>query len=473
MKWAGPAIVALGLSGFVAVAVAAVAYPYDLGHREGLLFLPAMRLVAGLPIYGEGAALTPPFVVSHYGPVYYFVLGWIVSVTGPAFWPGRLLSIVSCASIGAGLFHLARRRGATREAAALVAVLFLTLPGVWVFGTMLRVDLPGLALLFFGLLLAILGPPTLPRLLAGGAVTGLAVFVKPTLICAPLAVCLALALARKTKQVAAFVVGVSGVAALAWSAVALSGAGDLAFSLRVDAAGDYSVAGPISIASTAARSPAFLVCLVLWWFEAARLRRRATDPLLARFLQLYPALSLCAGLVMSMRGGSNINYLFEAFLGFALCAAFAFASDGTLVSSPATSRWRSVILAAVFLDLLVGHAGYVRGRFVFPWRQGPGCQAVIDRLKQLPQQAGPVLSAYPELALRAGHTPHFQTSHAYLVGSEPMRRAYRAFLDERRAAALILSAPSPPDGYVAVAGADAGPFLFFRKDLGPVIGVTR
>jgi hypothetical protein len=465
-------VLLLAVLGFLAVSIAALSHPFDLELREGILFLPALKLAAGLPIYGEAVALAPPYVVAHYGPLYYAVLGSLLSFTGVVFWPGRLLSILGALTIAIGIWRLALRWSVSAEAALLASAAFLTFPGVWSYATTQRVDLFGLALMFLAIGAALGGDCRARDAAWAGVWTGAALLVKPTFVCGPAALLLAL-LSLKRRVPALCLLGCAlGVLGLGYGLAIVAGVGDPRFALRIDAAGPYSIRPLMTIVKGAASSPLVFLGLLAWWLQAPELARSSS--LRERFLAIYPALAASVGLAMSLRVGGSTNYLFELFVSLSLCLAYAARRGVGLCDD---SRWRTPLVWALLIELSVFHAGFLRGRFAVPRQKAPLFQAIIDELRRLPVQAGPMMSDYPDLALRAGREPYFQTPGAFRVGPEPLRQMYEAFIAERRAVAIVTKSDGPMAGYRrfelgryvpedwGLANNDPGPFLFLREEL--------
>ena len=96
----------LGISLFeyARLADAALDFPFPLDYAEGPILDQTLRLAQFENIYWDSFA-SPPYTVSNYPPLFQLIqvpFAWIV---GPAFWYGRLISIMS-AVIAAGLIGL-------------------------------------------------------------------------------------------------------------------------------------------------------------------------------------------------------------------------------------------------------------------------------------------------------------------------------------------------------------------------------
>jgi hypothetical protein len=94
----------IALFEYARLAGAALAFPFPLDYGEGPLLDQTLRLAQFENIYRDSFA-SPPYTVSNYPPLFQLIqvpFAWIV---GPAFWYGRVISILS-AVIAAGLIGL-------------------------------------------------------------------------------------------------------------------------------------------------------------------------------------------------------------------------------------------------------------------------------------------------------------------------------------------------------------------------------
>lgn len=166
------------------------AYPLDYG--EGPLLAQIERLRAGTPIwrlYADPAA--PPFLIVNYPPGYLLCAALFASLTGSVLSAGRLLSLLAALAIVGAITLLARpcRARFGGPAAALVALLFLCVPVAREWSALLRVDMFGLALGLWGLVVLSsgAGAPGPRRAAGAGALLLACLYTKPSLIAAPVA----------------------------------------------------------------------------------------------------------------------------------------------------------------------------------------------------------------------------------------------------------------------------------------------
>jgi hypothetical protein len=194
----------------------AFAYPLDYG--EGPLLAQVEALRAGTPIwrlYSDPAA--PPYLIINYPPVYLLLTAGLAQLTDSVLLAGRLISLLAALGIVVAIVMLAapadaRRRtndrGQTRYAgfsaigyrlsaigyrlsAIALALLFLTVPVVREWAALMRVDMLGVCLGLWGLVVLTRGSgPTPARAAAAGLLLAASLLTKPSLIAAPGAACL-------------------------------------------------------------------------------------------------------------------------------------------------------------------------------------------------------------------------------------------------------------------------------------------
>ncbi len=135
---------------YARLAGAALAFPFPLDYGEGPILDQTLRLAQFENIYRDSFA-SPPYTVTNYPPLFQLIqvpLAWIV---GPAFWYGRLISILSIL-IAAGLIglilHILTR---DRIAAAMGGLTLLAFPYLLQGSVLNRVDALALALSLGGL----------------------------------------------------------------------------------------------------------------------------------------------------------------------------------------------------------------------------------------------------------------------------------------------------------------------------------
>ncbi len=163
------------IAAFLALSLARLGSPIELGNGEGMMLDNAIRIASGKPLYVEPTLRFIPFV---YMPLYPLLLAPLIQLLGPALWQGRLVDLIATmAFVGVTIYSVRRETGTTLPGVA-AAGIFLMGHGLTRGGyDVVRPDPVMLALAFGGL--AILRFSATGRgAFLGGVVTALAFFAK-------------------------------------------------------------------------------------------------------------------------------------------------------------------------------------------------------------------------------------------------------------------------------------------------------
>jgi len=149
----------LGISLFeyARLARAALDFPFPLDYGEGPMLDQTLRLAQLENIYRNSFAI-PPYTVSNYPPLFQLTqvpFAWIV---GPAFWYGRLISILSAVGAAVLIGLILNTLTGDRIAAALGGLTLLTFPYIMQGSVLNRVDTFALALSLAGLYVTVRWP---------------------------------------------------------------------------------------------------------------------------------------------------------------------------------------------------------------------------------------------------------------------------------------------------------------------------
>ncbi len=161
---------------YLFVALTRVTYPFDLDFIENAMLLQAWRTGAGLPVY------LPPngeFVPQVYMPLYTWLGSLLLRLTGPVFWPLRLLSLLSTLGTAVLLYLIGRQLQPNRAIALAGAALFLAgykLTGGWY--DLARVDALFVFLVVAGMGTAVYYHHTNRGLALAGLLMGLVLLTK-------------------------------------------------------------------------------------------------------------------------------------------------------------------------------------------------------------------------------------------------------------------------------------------------------
>jgi 4-amino-4-deoxy-L-arabinose transferase-like glycosyltransferase len=155
---------------YVVVAVLRIGYPYELTYFEGSTVEVAARVVAGQPLY---APPTTGYAPWPYPPLYFWLSGALVRVTGLNLFTLRLVSFVASVVVLALLVLIVRRATGNLVAGIVAAGLYAAtyrVSGAW--ADTARVDSLLLALLLAAVLVGMRA-----RTWRGGAALGVVFFV--------------------------------------------------------------------------------------------------------------------------------------------------------------------------------------------------------------------------------------------------------------------------------------------------------
>ena len=153
-------------------------YPYDLDFIEDSMLLQAWQFARGLPVFASPNA---DFTAHAYMPLYTWLGGLLLQITGPSFAPLRLFSFTAVLCTAALIFYIARRESKTRWLAFVCAGLYFAgfrLTGQWY--ELVRVDSLFVALSLAGMTAAIYSEGRAGRMMASALVLAFAFWTKQT-----------------------------------------------------------------------------------------------------------------------------------------------------------------------------------------------------------------------------------------------------------------------------------------------------
>ncbi len=319
----------------------ALAFPYPLNYGEGPLLDQAVRLAGFENIYG-GDLTRPPYVVSNYPPLFPLVQAPFVWLFGPAFWYGRLISLLCAAAVA--LFVGLTLHALTRDRLAALsgAMVFPAMPYVVRWSSLARVDLLGLALSWAVLFVVVRWPHKRWSVVVAGLCIVAAVYTRQTYaLAAPLAAFVWL-LARGQRRRALELAGFAGGTALILFGIlnVLTGGG---FFLNTVTANlnDFRWERVSLNALGALLACPLLLVGALAFLSLADRKGNASWWLVAPYLAASVPSALLVGKV-----GSDVNYLLE------LSAAFALATGALIAWQRERPRVRIVLVALLAVQVL-------------------------------------------------------------------------------------------------------------------------
>lgn len=140
----------ISLFEYARLARAALAFPFPLDYGEGPILDQTLRLAQFENIYRNSFA-SPPYTVSNYPPLFQLIQVPLARIVGPAFWYGRLISILSAVSAAALIGLILNTLTGDRIAAAMGGLTLLAFPYLLQGSVLNRVDALALALSLGGL----------------------------------------------------------------------------------------------------------------------------------------------------------------------------------------------------------------------------------------------------------------------------------------------------------------------------------
>lgn len=324
-------------------------YPYPLDYGEGPLLSHARQLADGRPVYLIPGAESP-WTIVNYPPVYPLANAAVSVLAGPAYWYGRLISMVGAvlSAVFAGL--IVGRVTRDRSAALVTALLMPVIPYLGAWAALARVDALALGLSLAGLWCVVRQPTSNRWLIAAVVLLTAAAYTRQTyLLVAPVAAfCWLWPDGRR--RALGFAAALAGSVLVLGLALNLATAGGFWFNVvtaNVNAF-DWTLLTAY-LTDIGSHVPVLVLLLVAGGIVGIRRQQQST-----RLLIPY-ALSALVIVLTSGKEGSNVNYLLE--FGTALCLA-----SGLLLAAVRSSpRARTAVLVALLLQsllLLVAPHGY-------------------------------------------------------------------------------------------------------------------
>src|SRR5713226_9089016 len=146
----------IALFEYARLAKAALTYPFPLDYGEGPILDQVSRLAHFENIYRNSFA-TPPYTVSNYPPLFHLIQVPFARLFGPAFWYGRLISIVSAITAASLIGLILHTLTGDKVASVFGAAILLSFPYILQWSVFDRVDSLALALSLGGLYTVVRG----------------------------------------------------------------------------------------------------------------------------------------------------------------------------------------------------------------------------------------------------------------------------------------------------------------------------
>ena len=407
-----------------------IVYPYPLDYGEGAVLDQAMRLFGRQTIYRTNFS-APPYVINVYPPVYLAAQIPFLALWGPAFWYGRLISVLSALAtallITATLHEFLR----SWERSALAGLTFMVIPYVLHWAHLFRVDTLALFLSWAGLFVIVRWPKERWSLFAAAGLMVASVYTRQSyVLAAPLASFCWLWSQNNWKRAATF--------------AALTGSLILGiFVLLNVATGSAFFYNTITVLNKQTLNMATLWYFVLEVSEHLPILLVAAGGLVitqipranrngaAALILPYLAGSLISALTIS-KPGSNVNYLLE------FAAAISFAAI-LLIDWLKRWPWLHILglaLLAVQIYSLAVWLGtdYYQARLADPHMENEQIMQLIH------QTSGPVLTDEYIGLLLLDHRPVYIQPFDFTMLAQNGMWDQQPFLDmlDRREFALII-----------------------------------
>ena len=381
------------------LAGAALAFPFPLDYGEGPMLDQTLRLAHFETIY-RNSFDSPPFTVSNYPPVFQLIQAPLARIFGPAFWYGRLISIVSVL-MAAGLIGLILHTlTGDRIASAIGGLSLLAFPYLLQGSVLGRVDALALALSLGGLYAAVRWPSHRQGPWLAGLLFTAAAFTNPRyVLAAPLTAFVwlwQLEHRRQALRLAAIVVGSCVVLFLSLNLITQGG-----FYLNTVLANltSFSWYTVTSYLLNLYLHAGFLVIGCLAFIGVERLGEATRSwPLVAPYCLGAAFMTLTVGMP-----NSSANDLFEAVA--ALCMA-----SGAFIAWASESYWLKALLVfvlAVQINVLID---WSRQDYIPALMNKVADTREVEQLAEHVQEAqGPILAdEYMGLIPLAGRRLYFQ-----------------------------------------------------------------
>jgi len=298
---------------FFSHALMAVFHQYPLDYGEAPLVDQAMRLAAGQSIYRPGIS-SPPYTIANYPPLYPLSLAPFVKLFGPSFLAGRLISILCALASAAFLALIIYTPSQDRIAAITTGLLFLAIPYVVGWSSLLRVDMLALALSTAGLYVVARWPTTRRGLVVSALLLVAAIYTRQSYaLAAPLAAFVWL-WTHDRRQALGLAALVGGLSLLLFLVLNVLTRGGFLFNIVTANVNEFDIER-VQHKWRELRQAAPILLVLGGAFLFLAPRRVRTWPLLAPYL-----IGACLSAVTIGKIGSNVNYLLELSAALSLVA---------------------------------------------------------------------------------------------------------------------------------------------------------
>ncbi len=347
---------------YARLASAALTFPYPLDYGEGPLLDQTLRLASGEVIYKNDFS-TPPYTISNYPPLFLLLQVPFSQIFGPAFWYGRLFSILgqllTAVFIGLVLSHLT----GDRVSSAVGGLIFLAFPYGQYWSVLNRIDLLALVLSWAALFVIVRWPDRRWGIYTGAALLILSVYTRQSYaLAAPFGAFAWLLATRRWRKAIQLALLTGGIGLALFLIINLLTRGGFFLNIVTANVNPFYWNTVRWNMEGLADNAYLLLLLVAVFLLAERFTNRTRSWLLA--LPYLVAAGLSA--LTIGKDGSNVNYLLE------LAAALAFAA-GAGLAWMGRSLWIKALAVAVLA---------VQVWMLNSWVQADFVGRVMDRVER-------------------------------------------------------------------------------------------
>lgn len=455
------------------IAFSKIAYPYDTGVYEGVVWAPASLISHGINPYNLSFTVNPPYVMSPYGIFYYVLIAMGLKIVGFQFWVGRLLSllcaILSTLCISKLTFHFTGDKGLAR----LSALLFLAQIPIQLWIGIQRPDMVALALSLAGITIALtwdqrtgnskrLVSALLPALLLVLAILTRQTAILPVMVVAWWYFC-----SHSYRQLFLFLALTTTLLSITlfWLTYT-SGGGCIIQQFILQSNGEKDIHSSLEVLFSFINST--LLCIILLWVIALCVKKSVNpakvksvfenkSTLYRNTMLLYGILSLILTFVASTHAGSAINYYLEVAAVISLIVPSYWFRVEKIARQ--TNYYRLCLLGIIISSSFMG-IRICRGEY-YRWKALPYYNEIVSDIKLKTPVNQPVYSEYPELAVFAGRTYYFNDFCQYDGRAPEQHQVYVNTLHSGMLSAMVTTDTNTPQGYYRYPISAPKPYKFY------------
>jgi hypothetical protein len=328
---------------YAGLARSALTFRFPIDYGEGPLLDQTLRLASGEQIYDNDFS-TPPYTISNYPPVFLLVQAPLAKLFGPAYWYGRLISILS--ALLTALFIGLTLHTLTGDIVSSVVggLLLLTIPYIQFWSNLDRIDTLALMFSWAALFVLVRWPDRLWGILLTAALLVLSIYTRQSYaLAAPLAAFVWLFFERSWRKAVQLALITGGAAAVLFLLINLLTSGGFFLNIVTANVNPFFWNAVRETFENIGKHFAILLVIILLFLVLERFRGRTRTWMLALPYLIGATLSA----ITIGKDGSNVNYLFE------LSAAFAFTGGAAMAWIGRNAWLKAAVAAALFFQVAI------------------------------------------------------------------------------------------------------------------------